>query len=59
MPQQVEVTVIGAYFEEIVVRLTPLIDHFFNRVDLFSRRKPNRPLIFLPARIAVHRDPHP
>jgi len=58
MPEDVEIAIIRANFEEDVVWPEPLVEHLPDRVLVRVQPKAHGPLVRLPPRIAFDRDPH-
>jgi hypothetical protein len=53
-----EIAIIGANFEERIIRPVPLVEHFLNHVIGFPKLEADRSLIFLSAGVAFHTQFH-
>ena len=49
LPEDVEVAVIGAHFEERFIRAIPLVEHFFHEIIALIELEPDGPFIGFPA----------
>ena len=59
MSKNVQVSVVGPDFEEMVVRAVPLIDDFLHEVLMFAKPKADGALVRLLAGVALHNQIHP
>jgi hypothetical protein len=59
LPQDIQVAIIRAHFEEHVARAVPLIQNLLHQEGTLIEPEPHRPLIRLPARVALHANAHP
>ena len=56
--QDIQVAIVGTDSKEGVVRAVPLVEHFLNHIVSLAELKPHRPLVRLPAGIALYAEDH-
>jgi hypothetical protein len=54
LPQDVEIAVVRADFEEGIMRAIPVVEYLINQVFVPAKSKPNRPFFRFSAGIAIN-----
>jgi hypothetical protein len=53
LPEDIEVVVVGAHFEKLIVRSVPLVDNFLDHVIPIAQPEPDGPLVGFSPRVAL------